>query len=43
MKKEKHCEDCLAYYSEGYNHVCPPWMVALVKAKIMKDDIEFPA
>ena len=28
-KEEKHCEDCLAYYTG--NHTCPPWMKALVK------------
>lgn len=25
-----HCEDCLAYYPPGYNHVCPPWLKFLV-------------
>lgn len=28
-----HCEDCLAHYSKGYNHVCPPWLKMLVQAK----------
>jgi len=27
---EQHCEDCLAYVSEGYLHVCPPWLKSLV-------------
>lgn len=31
--KMLHCEDCLAHYSEGYNHVCPPWLKALVARK----------
>jgi hypothetical protein len=29
-KKEKICEDCMAHYPEGYNHVCPPWLKILV-------------
>lgn len=40
----KKCNDCLAHYSEGYNHICPPWLKALVtfktalrKAKIIED------
>ena len=35
MQKENliHCEDCLAYYTKGYNHVCPPWLKALVAKK----------
>ena len=33
-KKEiLHCEDCLAYYSDGYPHVCPPWLKELVRIK----------
>ena len=24
------CKDCLAHYPAGYDHVCPPWMKALV-------------
>jgi len=27
------CPDCLAHYSEGYDHICPPWLKALVKLK----------
>lgn len=31
-----HCEDCLAYYPEGYNHVCPPWLKELVRLNKIK-------
>lgn len=27
-----HCTDCLAHYSEGFNHVCPPWLKMMVTA-----------
>lgn len=33
----KKCEDCLAHYSKGYPHICPPWLKAIVKAKKEKD------
>jgi hypothetical protein len=26
----KQCYDCLAHYSEGYDHRCPPWLKMLV-------------
>jgi len=27
----EHCPHCWAYYTKGYNHQCPPFLVALVK------------
>lgn len=33
-----HCEDCLAYYTPGYNHVCPPWLKALVERRKRLDE-----
>lgn len=33
-----HCEDCLAYFPRGYNHVCPPWLKALVTKKKQEDE-----
>lgn len=27
----ENCPHCWAYYTKGYNHQCPPFMVALVK------------
>ena len=32
-----HCEKCLAYYTPGYPHDCPPWLVELVKQHNAKE------
>lgn len=38
IEKMHKCEDCLAHYSEGYNHVCPPWLKMLVANRKRNDD-----
>lgn len=30
------CPHCWAYFTKGYNHQCPPFMVALVKLHELK-------
>jgi alkyl hydroperoxide reductase subunit AhpC len=35
--REMHCEDCLAYYPEDFDHVCPPWLKELVAIKKRKE------
>lgn len=27
----EYCPHCWAYYTKGFNHECPPFLVALVK------------
>ena len=29
----EYCEDCMCHYRKGFNHVCPPWLKALVQLK----------
>lgn len=37
---EKKCEDCLAHYDEGFNHVCPPLLKYLVTEAKKKRALE---
>ena len=34
IKYDEHgnivCPDCMAHYTKGYNHICPPWLKYLV-------------
>jgi hypothetical protein len=30
-KVYKKCDECLANYPEGFNHVCPPWLKELIR------------
>ena len=32
-QKEIVCPDCMAHYSVGFNHICPPWMLELKRSK----------
>ena len=34
----KKCNDCLAHYSDNYNHICPPWLKALKRYHDKKQD-----